>query len=187
MNYEPTNVGASEQVLQELLAQLQQSRMKQRVRKGKRNTGQSQAETPVPDTPGRRIVLLRKQQKITQKALAEAVGITTSTLSKYETGKCPFRTDLLIRFAKELSTTTDFILCLSGPNEAEKRQDLLRETPAPYEKKSEKDSAEEQFLALFRSLSEQHQLLLIDMVRLFCKQVEENPECYPEVMFYQIR
>ena len=187
MNYEPTNVDAAEHVLQELLAQLQQSRMKQRIRKDKRNIGQSQAETPVPNTPGRRIVFLRKQQKITQKALAEAVGITTSTLSKYETGKCPFRTDLLIRFAKELSTTTDFILCLSGRNEAENRQGLLREAPAPYEKESDKESPGEQFLALFRSLPEQHQLLLIDMVHLFCKQVEEDPEHYPEVVFYQIR
>lgn len=187
MNYEPTNVDAAEHVLQELLAQLQQSRMKQRVRKDKRNTGQSQAETPVPDTPGRRIVLLRKQQKITQKALAEAVGITTSTLSKYETGKCPFRTDLLIRFAMELCTTTDFILCLSGPNEAETRRDLLLEAPAPYEKESDKESPEEQCLALFRSLSKQHQLLLIDMIRLFCKQVDQDPEFYPEVVFYQIR
>lgn len=187
MYYEPKNADAADSVLQVLQAQLEQNRMRQRVRKKSRQADSGPDHLPIPDTPGQRIVYLRKQRKITQKTLADAVGITSSTLSKYETGNCPFRTDLLIRFAMELCTTTDFILCLSGPNEAETRRDLLLEAPAPYEKESDKESPEEQCLALFRSLSKQHQLLLIDMIRLFCKQVDQDPEFYPEVMFYQIR
>ena len=113
MYYAPKNADAADSVLQVLQAQLEQNRMRQRVRKKSRQTDSGPDHLPIPDTPGQRIVYLRKQRKITQKTLADAVGITSSTLSKYETGNCPFRTDLLIRFARELATTTDFLLCLT--------------------------------------------------------------------------
>ena len=190
MYYEPRYAVAADSVLQALQAQLEQSRMRQRRRKEHRQADRTPDALPIPDTPGRRIVYLRKRRKITQKTLADAVGISTSTLSKSETGSYPFRTDLLIRFAKELATTTDFLLCLTDrANESEEEspqisgktelKNILRE--------SECEKPEDRLLALFRMLSEQHQRLFIDMVRLFCKQVEEDPERYPEVVFYQMR
>ena len=190
MYYEPRHAAAADSVLQALQAQLEQSRMRQRMRKENRQADRPPDTLPIPDTPGRRIVYLRKQRKITQKTLADAVGITPSTLSKYETGSCPFRTDLLIRFARELATTTDFLLCLTdraNASETEFPQIPIKTKPENIIRESESEQPEDRLLALFRTLSERHQLLLIDMIRLFCKQVEEDPEHYPEVVFYQIR
>lgn len=190
MYYEPRNAVAADCVLQALQAQLEQSRMRQRMRKETGQALRSPDALPIPDTPGSRVAYLRKQRKITQKALAEAVGITSSTLSKYETGSCPFRTDLLIRFARELATTTDFLLCLTErANASEPESPLipLKTEPENIIRESECEQPEYRLLALFRTLSEHHQRLLIDMVRLFCKQVEEDPERFPEVVFYQMR
>lgn len=190
MYYEPKNADAADSVLQVLQAQLEQNRMRQRVRKKSRQADPEPDDLPIPDTPGQRIVYLRKQRKITQKTLADAVGITSSTLSKYETGNCPFRTDLLIRFARELATTADFLLCLTdraNTSDREFPQIPFKTEPENVIRENECEQPEDRLLALFRMLSERHQLLLIDMIRLFCKQVEEDPEYYPEVVFYQMR
>lgn len=187
MYHEPENVGAADRVLKALQAQLEQSRMRQRVRKDGAKGSRNPDALPIPDTPGRRIVYLRKLRKVTQKTLAEAVGITTATLSKYETGSCPFRTDLLIRFAGELATTTDFLLCLTERADASDKGTFPETELIKKQKRSAGDAAENRLLVLLRSVSEPHKRLLIDMITLFCEQVANDPECYPEVIFYQMR
>jgi len=192
--YEPINGPTADRVLQTLLVQLEQNRMKQRVRKDKR-LGRSPDTAPLPETPGGRIAHLRKKRKLTQKALAETVGITSATLSKYESGGYPFRTDLLIRFSRELKASADFILCLAEQNErndppatiARKEKSAGRVNIGSQPKKSEEAETETHLLSLFRSLSEPHKRLLIDMIRLFCNRVDHDPECFPEVVFYQMR
>ncbi len=187
MYHEPEKVGAADRVLKALQAQLEQSRMRQRVRRDGAKGSRKPDALPVPDTPGQRIVFLRKQRKVTQKTLAEAVGITTATLSKYETGNSPFRTDLLIRFARELATTTDFLLCLTKRADASEAEILSETETIDNQKRSAEQAAENRLHVLLRSLSEPHKRLLIDMITLFCKQVEEDPNRYPEVIFYQMR
>jgi transcriptional regulator with XRE-family HTH domain len=59
---------------------------------------------------GTKIKDLSKQQNITQKELAEKVGITEATLSRYITGEREPKAETLSKIAKELNTTSEELL-----------------------------------------------------------------------------
>ena len=59
---------------------------------------------------GDTVRILREQRGYTQKELANALNITASCLSKYETGRTQPSLDMLVQMANALNTTTDYLL-----------------------------------------------------------------------------
>lgn len=62
-----------------------------------------------------RVSELMKQQRLSQKLLAEKAGVTESAMSFYVRGDRTPRSDVLTRIAKALGTTSDYLL---GINDA---------------------------------------------------------------------
>ena len=52
----------------------------------------------------------RKMKKISQKSMAEKIGLTPTTLSRYENGKTELRFENLKRYAEELGLEVTFII-----------------------------------------------------------------------------
>lgn len=61
-------------------------------------------------TTGQKILMLREKQDITQKELADLVGITEATVSRYENDQRKPRGEILIKLAKVLNISTDYLL-----------------------------------------------------------------------------
>lgn len=61
---------------------------------------------------GEKIKELRIERELSQKQLADKIGIAANTLSQYESGKSKTSIDVLANLAVELDTTTDFLLGL---------------------------------------------------------------------------
>ena len=63
---------------------------------------------------GQRIARLRKERGLTQKQLAEKVGIIQVLVSDYEKGKLRLHAQMVVRFAQALGVKTDEFLGLTG-------------------------------------------------------------------------
>lgn len=61
-------------------------------------------------TFGERIRALRTKKGLSQKALAERMGMRESTISRYETDKRLYQWDGLVRLADALNTSVDYLL-----------------------------------------------------------------------------
>ena len=61
---------------------------------------------------GEKIKELRTERGLSQKQLADKIGVATNTVSQYESGKSKTSIDILSNLAIELDTTTDFLLGL---------------------------------------------------------------------------
>lgn len=61
---------------------------------------------------GEKIKELRIERGLSQKQLADKIGVATNTVSQYESGKSKTSIDILANLAIELDTTTDFLLGL---------------------------------------------------------------------------
>ena len=61
---------------------------------------------------GKRIKELRTDLGLSQKELAEKVGVAVNTISQYESGISKTSSDVLAKLAVELETTTDYLLGL---------------------------------------------------------------------------
>lgn len=57
-----------------------------------------------------RLVQLRKEKKLTQKEIAEQIGIKQNSYSDWETGKNEPNLENIVKLSKILGTTTDFLL-----------------------------------------------------------------------------
>jgi transcriptional regulator with XRE-family HTH domain len=64
------------------------------------------------ETIGQRIARIRKAKDLTQKELAQKIGITRSRLSKYEIDRIHLLDEIIIRFAIALDVSSDEILRL---------------------------------------------------------------------------
>lgn len=64
-------------------------------------------------TIGERIVFLREEREISQKELAEKIGITAASLSRYENNIYDPKGSIIYSLAKYLNTSTDFLLGLT--------------------------------------------------------------------------
>ena len=68
----------------------------------------------LPGTIGQRLAELREQRGLTREELAERVGVSTSTLSRLESGQIQkFSDGMLTALAKEFGVSTDFLLDLT--------------------------------------------------------------------------
>ena len=61
---------------------------------------------------GARIKELRTERGLSQKQLADKIGVAANTVSQYENGQSKTSIDILANLAVELDTTTDFLLGL---------------------------------------------------------------------------
>lgn len=81
---------------------------------GKMSGGMSMAEF-LPGTIGQRLAELREQRGLTREELAGRVGVSTSTLSRLESGQIQkFSDEMLTALAKEFEVSTDFLLGLTN-------------------------------------------------------------------------
>lgn len=72
-----------------------------------------------------RVNALLKKLSLSQKELAMKVGVTESAMSYYVKGLRTPRSDVLTRMAKELGTTTDYLLGTSDSMISSEHNDLL--------------------------------------------------------------
>lgn len=108
------------------------------------------------NTLGERISFLRDNMEMTQKELAEKIGITPMTLAKYTKDLNEPRSSIIAKMAQTLNTTSDYIIgltndysssCIESDSHQNKReQDLVFN----FRKLSEKDKirVEERILTL---------------------------------------
>ncbi len=69
----------------------------------------------LPGTIGQRLAELREQRGLTREELAERVGVSTSTLSRLESGQIQkFSDEMLTALAREFDVSTDFLLGLTN-------------------------------------------------------------------------
>jgi len=66
------------------------------------------------DSSGARIAQFRKDKGMTQKVLAERLGVSQPVVSDYETGVIRLPADVVVEIAKLLAVTTDEILGLKA-------------------------------------------------------------------------
>ena len=66
---------------------------------------------------GERIANLRKAQGITQKELAEKIGVTRTVITDYERGRVRIYDEMLARLAQALGISADELLGLRKPEE----------------------------------------------------------------------
>lgn len=77
---------------------------------------------------GDRLREMRRKRQLTQDELADRLGFGQSQMNKYENGKSDPTPEVLVRLAKELAVTTDWLLGLVDDPEAFLQEQEL--TPA---------------------------------------------------------
>ncbi len=76
------------------------------------------------ETLGQRLVRFRKERGLTQKQLAEKIGIIEMLISDYERDKLRLHAEMVIRYAKALGVTTDELLGVKRTRNAGYRPSL---------------------------------------------------------------
>ena len=81
------------------------------------------ADGPATETFGERIQRLRREQKLTQREVAQKLGIDFTYLSKLENGRGePASEELVLKLADILGTDAEELLALAGRVPGELRQ-----------------------------------------------------------------
>lgn len=75
-------------------------------------------------TIGQRIANFRKNLGLTQKQLAEKMGLMQSIISDYETGRLRLYDEMVARFAIDLNVSSDDLLGLSKVKNNSEKMDL---------------------------------------------------------------
>jgi transcriptional regulator with XRE-family HTH domain len=71
---------------------------------------------------GEQVHLLRRRQRLSQKALADAVGASPTTISNLEQGKLgTIHIDHLVALAQQLGVSIDYLLGMARPEGEERR------------------------------------------------------------------
>ncbi|EQF24628.1 helix-turn-helix family protein [Clostridioides difficile CD160] len=83
---------------------------------------------------GDRIANLRKELDINQKELATKVGITEASLSRYENNLREPKSEIIVRLAKVLKTSTDYLLGVNESTKISKEDKLIIENLSVSEK-----------------------------------------------------
>ena len=95
-------------------------------------------------TIGDKILYLRQKLDMKQRELADKVGITEATLSRYENGKRNPRGDIAAKLAKALGVTTDYLL-----NENSNDVSQHKASTPPKKDQNDHDTFMEEAKALF--------------------------------------
>lgn len=64
------------------------------------------------ETAGQRIALVRKQKGLTQVQLATLLGVARTQITDIETGRMHMNEDMILRFARTLEISADYIVGL---------------------------------------------------------------------------
>ena len=125
-----------------------------------------------------RLKELRKQFKLSQAELGEALGLSRSAICLYETGKRAPDKETLIKIAAFFGVSLDYLLGLDNETkENEKQADGLNEILgklidalkqqglSPFQLKENERAA----LALLAVLSEENQKLLLELMKTFAQ------------------
>ncbi|MCC0627383.1 MULTISPECIES: helix-turn-helix domain-containing protein [unclassified Clostridioides] len=83
---------------------------------------------------GDRIANLRKELDINQKELATKVGITEASLSRYENNLREPKSEIIVRLARALKTSTDYLLGVNENTKISKEDKLIIENLSVSEK-----------------------------------------------------
>ncbi|MCC0683706.1 helix-turn-helix transcriptional regulator [Clostridioides sp. ZZV15-6383] len=83
---------------------------------------------------GDRIANLRKELDINQKELATKVGITEASLSRYENNLREPKSEIIVRLAKALKTSTDYLLGVNENTKISEEDKLIIENLSVSEK-----------------------------------------------------
>jgi transcriptional regulator with XRE-family HTH domain len=71
-------------------------------------------------TLGERVLLLRRRRKLTQGALAQAVGVAKNTISRLEQGRIDdVQGHTIAQLARALDVTTDYLLGMAEDEDVE--------------------------------------------------------------------
>jgi transcriptional regulator with XRE-family HTH domain len=65
---------------------------------------------------GKNIAQIRKSKNLTQRELAEKIGISRTTIADYERSKTRIYDEMLVRLSMALNVTPDEILCFKNNN-----------------------------------------------------------------------
>ena len=71
---------------------------------------------------GKRLRQLRKTKKLTQKQVAERVGVTRTVLSQYENDHTAPSLEVLVKLANQFGVSTDYLLDNISPSEQSKEE-----------------------------------------------------------------
>jgi transcriptional regulator with XRE-family HTH domain len=66
---------------------------------------------------GKRLKIIRKERKATQKEIAQVLGINYQQLNKYECGQNLPPAEMLVKISNALGVTTDYLLTGQHPND----------------------------------------------------------------------
>jgi len=81
---------------------------------------------------GEQVHLLRRRQRLSQKALADAVSASPTTISNLEQGKLgTIHIDHLVALAQQLGVTTDYLLGVNAESAPHKSQAQGQDASAP--------------------------------------------------------
>ena len=97
---------------------------------------------------------LRKSKRLSQKALAEFVGVTQATISKYELDQINIPPEALAKLCTAFNVTADYLLGFSEEN---------TKSPAAYSSEAKSDSvvlSEREPSELFTQIQEANSLFL---------------------------
>ncbi|MCL2086219.1 MAG: helix-turn-helix domain-containing protein [Oscillospiraceae bacterium] len=100
---------------------------------------------------GERIVFLRELNDISQTSLAKKVGLSATTLSKYEKNLREPRADIIVKIADALKTNADYLLCRTADSSPVRDLSWVKLS-----------KEEEQFLRNFRAFSEREKGQIIE-------------------------
>lgn len=82
------------------------------------------------NTIGKRIKMLREDERLNQKELAKALNISNTTLSQYETGQRTPSDDIKIKLANFFNVSTDYLLGITDiKNQSEKISNAVEDDP----------------------------------------------------------
>ncbi len=87
---------------------------------------------PFAQAVGRRISQFRRERGLTQKQLAEEIGVVRFVISNYENGKYGPGGFYLVRLAIALGVTTDELLGVRPGGLSQRLEALLFLVPPPY-------------------------------------------------------
>lgn len=109
-----------------------------------------------------RIKEARQAANLTQRQLAEMLGIKDATLSGYEIGAHDPKSNTLIEIARVCNTTVDYLLGLDNQQE-----------PADIGELSKKET---EFINLFGALTPPNRRLLLGIAELLLREQEAPPD-----------